>query len=73
MALHAQIKEKRSIMREVYGGMMTLTDLTKELGMNRDAAKEWAQEQGLAICIGKRVKYETDEVARLIVNRRGMV
>lgn len=27
-----EIKEKRQILRDIYGGMMTIADLTKELG-----------------------------------------
>lgn len=70
--LHAQIREKQNILREIYGGMMTQTDLAKELGMRSDYAKEWAEQEGLAIRIGKRVRYETDMVAKRIVELRGM-
>lgn len=71
-ALRTQVKEKRLIMREIYGGMMSLTDLAKELGMKPEAAKAWAREAGIGNRIGSRIKYETDEVARVLVNGRGM-
>lgn len=70
--LHEKVREKQKIMRELYGGMMTATDLSKELGMKRENAKVWALEHGLGNLIGKRVKFETDEVARRIVEMRGM-
>lgn len=71
-ALRTQISEKRTILRDLYGGMMTLADLSKELGMRPEEAKVWAFGVGVGSRIGKRVKYETDEVARIIVNGRGM-
>lgn len=70
--LQSQIHEKRNILRNIYGGMMTLADLSRELGMKKDAARSWATEQGIGVRIGSRIKYETDEVARRIVERRGM-
>ena len=33
--LGKQIAEKRRVLRELYGGMMTLTDLSRELGYHR--------------------------------------
>lgn len=71
-SLYEKIRKKSDAMYKRYGGMMTTTDLSKELGVNRDAAKAWAQSQGIGNRIGKRVKYETDEVARRIVETRGM-
>lgn len=70
--IYTNITEKRKIMREIYGGMMTLTDVARELGRNRDVARAWVRELGLGIQIGKRVYYETDEVAKAIVQARGM-
>lgn len=72
MATSNQIREKRLIMREVYGGLMTLTDLSHELGMNRDKARQWGREHMVGVQIGSRIKYDTDEVAKIIVQRRGM-
>jgi uncharacterized protein YjcR len=71
--LQCKVREKRNILREIYGGMMTLTDLAGELGMKRTDAKEWAREKKIGNLVGSRVKYETDEVARKIVEGRGMV
>ena len=70
--LYANIAEKRKIMRELYGGMMTLTDVAKELGTTRDVARSWVRGLGLGVQIGKRVRYETDEIAKAIVQARGM-
>lgn len=70
--LYANIVEKRKIMRELYGGMMTLTDVAKELGTTRDVARAWVRGLGLGTQIGKRVRYETDEIAKAIVQARGM-
>lgn len=72
--LHAQIDEKRRILRREYGGMMTVTQLQKEIGY-RDAAhaKQWAESVGLdRIQIGRMKKYDTDQLARILVNARGM-
>lgn len=71
-ALQVAIREKRNILRKIYGGMMTLADLAQELGMNRDGAKAWAAEKCIGNRVGRRVKYETDEVAKHIVLLRGM-
>ena len=71
-ALQISIQEKRNIMRKVYGGMMSLTDLSRELRMKPSAARDWAKDKGIGNQIGSRVKYETDEVARRIVEGRGM-
>ena len=71
--LQAQIREKRNIMREEYGGMMSLTQLAGELGF-KDArsAKAWAAQHGLGNQCGRYIKFETDMVAKLIVLGRGM-
>lgn len=70
--LQIQIQEKRNILRKIYGGMMSLADLSRELRMKDDAARKWAAEQGIGNLIGKRIKYDTDEVAKKIVEGRGM-
>lgn len=70
--LYTKIAEKRRIMREIYGGMMTLTDVAKELGRSRDVARAWVRSLELGTQIGKRVYYETDEIAKAIVHGRGM-
>lgn len=70
--LYNDIAEKRRILRELYSGMMTLTDVAKELGVKRDVARAWVRSLGLGTQIGKRVYYETDEIAKAIVQGRGM-
>ena len=70
--LYTDIAEKRKLLREIYGGMMTLTDVARELGRDRSVARVWVRELGLGTQIGKRVYYETDEIAKAIVNGRGM-
>lgn len=69
--IHNEIRQKRNIMREIYGGMMTAEDLHKELGMKPDAARQLMLENGIGMIIGKRIKFETDMVAKFIVERRG--
>ena len=61
-------------MRDIYGGMMTVVDLAKELGYNsRGAARAWLSEAAVpGVRMGRSVRYETDLVARAIVDRRGM-
>ena len=71
--LYTDIAEKRKLLREIYGGMMTLTDVAKELGnRDRSVARAWVRSLGLGTQIGKRVYYETDEIAKAIVHGRGM-
>lgn len=72
MTLREKVKEKQKILREEYGGMMSMKDLCRELGMTRITARKWAQENGIGNIVGNRLRFETDEVARLIVNGRGM-
>ena len=71
---YKDVREKRSILREVYGGMMTVTDLAKELGYSdRKSARRAIEEMGLqATRIGRLKRYDTDLVARALVNGRGM-
>lgn len=74
MNLYAEIKEKRTILRDLYGGMMSLRDLSQELGTKSKAATRNAvQDMGLpATQVGRMKKYDTDEVAKRLVERRGM-
>lgn len=71
-SLRAQIDEKRRILRDLYGGAMSLNELRRELGTTKENAKEWAREREIGFSTGARIKYETDEVAKAIVNARGM-
>lgn len=72
--LQAARKEKREILRSIYGGMMTLADLSNELGYsNPRSTARWIQETGApATMVGTRKKYDTDIIARILVDRRGM-
>lgn len=69
------IKEKRQILRDIYGGMMSIADLTKELGYNSPkSVRSWLATVDVeAVKVGRGIRYETDQVAKAIVNGRGMV
>lgn len=73
-AIHNEIAEKRRTLRGIYGGMMSLTELTHELGLkDKRVAKAWALQHGIGNQIGRWVKFDTDMVAKHIVMGRGMV
>ena len=73
-AIYNEIAEKRRTMRDLYGGMMNLTQLAHELGLkDKRVAKAWAAQNGIGNQVGRFVKYETDQVAKKIVQGRGMV
>jgi len=68
------IAEKRRILRNEYGGMLTLAQLTRELGYScPTAAKAWIRDHALeGVRMGTTVRYEADVVAKVIVDARGM-
>ena len=74
-SLYREIAEKRKILREQYGGMMTLTDVQTELGYNsHHSALRAVAALGIpATQIGRAKKYDTDSVAKRLVELRGMV
>lgn len=74
-ALYREIAEKRKILREQYGGMMTLKDVQAELGFgsHHTAQRAIAAMDIPATQIGGRKKYDTDSVAKRLVELRGMV
>ncbi len=72
-SLYNEIREKRQILRGEYGGMMTLTDVARELSSGRDTARAWVRQHGLGVRVGNRTRYETDEIAKALVQGRGMV
>ena len=73
-AIYNDIAEKRRTMRAIYGGMMSLTELTHELGLkDKRVAKVWAAQHGLGNQVGRFIKFETDMVAKEIVLGRGMI
>ena len=73
-AIANEIKAKRNILRDRYGGMMTLKDLMEELGYgSRISARRAVEAMGLpATQVGRMKKYDTDVVARRLVELRGM-
>ena len=72
-SIQNQIAEKRRILRGNYGGMMSLKDLSREMGATPSNARQWGREIGAAVQIGsERTKYDVDVVAKQIVLRRGM-
>lgn len=73
-ANYREIYKKRDEMFDRYGGMMTLAQVKKELGVTDDrTAKEYLRDFGVEpIKTGRSKKYETYLLARAIVNRRGM-
>ena len=73
-AIYNEIAEKRRTLRGIYGGMMSLTELTHELGLkDKRVAKAWALQHGIGNQIGRWVKFDTDMVAKHIVMGRGMI
>lgn len=73
--LYSEIEKKTKLLREDYGGMMTAKQLMRELGFGSyHTVQDWIRESGLdGVRVGRSVKFETDQVARVIVNARGMV
>lgn len=74
-AYYRAVADKRKILRDIYGGMMTLRQLSKELSYGSDnSTRKWVREHALeGVKMGKSVRYETDQVAKAIVEGRGMV
>lgn len=72
--LTSEIRKKRTVLRERYGGYMSLEDLTRELGFSsRKIAFANAEIMGIPWTqIGTSKKYETDIVAKRLVELRGM-
>ena len=73
MADYRQIKAVYDEMYDRHGGMMSYTDIAKELGTSREIAKRWAIDNVPGTIIEKRTKYETRLVAKAIVDKRGFV
>ena len=74
--LNRAIAEKRRLMYERYGGIMSPTEVAKELGYHPkpSAGDRWAEEHEIpAVRLGPRKRgYETDLIAKAIVQGRGM-
>lgn len=73
MANYRDIKALTEDFFDRYGGMMTLTDVGKELGVgSRQTAKKFVESREIpGVTVGERVKYESRLVAKAIVNARG--
>lgn len=71
---YQDVYKKRDEMYSRYGGLMTLADVKKELGVKDNrTAKKHIEELGIEpIKLGQSIKYETSMLAKAIVNRRGM-
>lgn len=76
-ALGKEIAEKRRLMYARHGGIMSPTDVAREIGYypKPENGDRWAAEHDIpAIRLGpKKRGYETDLVAKAIVQGRGMV
>lgn len=76
-ALGKEIAEKRRLLYERHGGIMSPVDVAREMGYCSRASigDRWAQEHDVpAVRMGPRKRgYETDLVAKAIVQSRGMV
>ena len=73
-AIASEVREKRNILRDRYGGMMTLVDLMEELGYKSEkSAMRAALEMSLPQTkVGRSKKFDTDTVARRLVELRGV-
>lgn len=67
MNRYEEIRQKRNILRELYGGTMTCSDIQRELGGTWESARRFGEENRLCIRIGKRTRYDTDGFARAFV------
>lgn len=75
-AIGKEIAEKKRQLYERHGGILSPTDLSREIGYaNPRDAERWAAEHGVpALRMGPRKRgYEVDTLAQAIVMIRGMV
>ena len=66
-----EIRKKREILRELYGGSLSLDQLKHELGCTWEVAKEFGRVHRLEIHLDRYIRYDTDELARVLVQMRG--
>lgn len=68
----AQLRVKQETLRRLYGGMMTLSEVSRELGYrSRTAARDWLESHMVPeVLIGVVPRYESDVVAKVIVDSR---
>lgn len=74
MTIYDEIREKRKILRDLYGGSMTNRQLMGELGIkSKDTLRRAVQEMRIPVTVvAGRNRYDTDEVARRLVQLRNM-
>lgn len=67
-----QLQAKQATLRRLYGGMMTMAEVSRELGYrNRVAARDWLTNHMVPeVRIGAVVRYESDAIAKAIVDSR---
>lgn len=72
MTIYDEIREKRKILRELYGGMMTSQQLMGELGIkSQGTLRRAVQEMSIPVTVvAGRNRYDTDEVAKRLVQLR---
>ena len=74
LPIYRDIRAKQEIMRDRYGGMMTIENIMTELGYkSRKSAVNAVKELAIpATRVGRMKKYDTDIVATRLVELRGM-
>lgn len=74
LPIYRDIRAKQEIMRDRYGGMMSLNDLGTELGYSsKTSILKAVKELDIpATRVGRMKKYDTDIVAKRLVELRGM-
>lgn len=70
---YLEIRKKQDMLFERYGGMLGIPQLMEVLGCSRRTAIKWAESHRIGTPVCGRIKYETDQVAKIIVSERGMV
>ncbi len=63
-------KEKRAELRSIYGGAMKISDVSTELGVKQHACTIDFLSGLPFIRVGKSVRYDTNDVARRLFERR---
>lgn len=73
-ALYAEIREKEEeiFRRNKNKATLSRAGLARELGAGEIVAQKWAKDRGIGIPIGARIRYEVRQVAKHIVQERGM-
>lgn len=70
MNIYSEIRSKRKILRDRYGGTMSGADLRRELRMGYEGARRFGEEHGLVINLDGHVRYDTDRLAETLVRLR---